>query len=355
MSVVFSEGFTTNEIEIEDWYNLPSHFKIQLQNNQNVATPAGLQVPINLTVLPLYKMFHLKFYDNNGNIIYAWIESQNLVWLKLPFSIPAGGLATLYASLSDLPAYPYTGINSAIAQQLGLPYEQYDNGAYVFDIYGNFQGSSMPSGWTPSIQAGSFMPQLSNGGLEMINNNTGQATALIYNSPFTTQNIIVEASWMYNGQTDNLGADNLGFGIYTSGPCTNCVGGWQPNSPNGYYCSYEFYVESKPAILVNGNVAATASSQIMPTSGLNYVFSQVIVTPSSITMNFITNTSNMYQSGVYSGLTTAVSYSGAISNSYSTFYVGAADGGDTSYIYLYWLRVRGYPPNGVMPTVEVIA
>ena len=69
-------------------------------------------------------------------------------------------------------------------------------------------------------------------------------------------------------------------------------------------------------------------------------------------MNFVTTTTGIYQNPVYSGLTTAVSYSGSPVNPSNIFYIGAADGGASSYLYLFWVRVRSYPPNGVMPSAS---
>ena len=67
-------------------------------------------------------------------------------------------------------------------------------------------------------------------------------------------------------------------------------------------------------------------------------------------MSFATNTGNIYESPVYgSSLTTAVSVTGAISTANNMFYIGSGDGGVSSYIYLYWIRARMLPPNGILP------
>ncbi|MCW1293557.1 MAG: hypothetical protein QXV66_01075, partial [Candidatus Rehaiarchaeum fermentans] len=65
------------------------------------------------------------------------------------------------------------------------------------------------------------------------------------------------------------------------------------------------------------------------------------------------NTNSLYQTPVYSGLSNVVKYYGTPVNPGNIFYIGASTGGAYSYIYLYWLRVRAYPPNGVMPSVSI--
>lgn len=180
----------------------------------------------------------------------------------------------------------------------------------------------------------------------MMNNAGGQSTSLKYNTMFTTQNIIAEASWMYDGS-----ADDLGIGEYASFPGGG-GGGNNPHAAGGYYASYEFYSGSKPTLMVGSVPTATASSQDLQTSGTNYVLGQVVTTPTSETMNFLTNNAVIYETPAYSGFTTAVSYSGSISNSNTLFYVGSSTGGATAYMYLYWIRVRADPPGGVMPSAS---
>lgn len=295
---------------------------------------------------------------NGATPVYAWIESggttsgTSVVFVNLPNGETNG--EQLYMNFMSSPVMTSTSSYTGESPKLSGTYGEYDNGAKVFLTYANFQGSSIPSGWSVSAQTGSFTPAISGGGLEMMNNVGAQSTALHYSSAFTTLDTITEASWMYNG-----GADDLGIGLYTAGPDTS-NGGRQPASSSGYYNTYEFYKSSAPAIVSpSGTALAVASSQVMATSGQNYVFSRVVATPTSMEMDFATNTGSMYQSGLYTvvGLappySTIVSYSGTISNANSNFYAGASAGGSTSYIYLYWIRTRAYPPGGTMPSYAI--
>ena len=130
----------------------------------------------------------------------------------------------------------------------------------------------------------------------MMNNAGGQSTSLKYNTMFTTQNIIAEASWMYDGS-----ADDLGIGEYAYFPGGG-GGGNNPHAAGGYYASYEFYSGSKPTLMVGSVPTATASSQDLQTSGTNYVLGQVVTTPTSETMNFLTNNAVIYETPAACGL-----------------------------------------------------
>ncbi|MCW1293162.1 MAG: hypothetical protein OH318_02100, partial [Candidatus Parvarchaeota archaeon] len=353
---------------------IPTVFVINITNTQNVATPNPFQQMINVSSSsPIWPYINTnqtsafgqnaEFIYPNGTVIPSWLESyssNNAIWWIKIGSIPANSKLTIYAKIAPKSTNLFNGVTVGEAPQLSPTYGEYDNGANVFYIYANFQGNSMPSGWTAKAIVGSYTPTFiggtsSTGGIEMMNDVGGQATALKYNNPFTTQNIIIEASWMYSGT-----ADNLGFGIYAKGISYHS-GGFNPASIDGYYASYEYWrgPASPPGLVYassNGSSVtfyAQASSHVIPTSGTNYMFTQVIITPNSAIMNFVTNTNSLYQTPVYSGLSNVVKYYGTPVNPGNIFYIGASTGGAYSYIYLYWLRVRAYPPNGVMPSVSI--
>ncbi|HUI01268.1 MAG TPA: hypothetical protein VLX56_06530, partial [Nitrososphaerales archaeon] len=288
----------------------------------------------------------------------AWLESCSstcgpsntsaTAWVKLTSAISSGSTTTIYMvfySTSTNFDDNYWGE----APTLSGTYAQYDNGANVFNDYAAFQGSSLPAGWTLS-GAASFVGGTGNtGGVKLVSNSNNQYGAAKSPTSFSTLGACIETSAEYNGN-----ADDVGQGIYASGVGTN-TGGYGPSTSNsnGYYASYEYYSNSKPALRQATTTLASASSQTLPTSGTNFIFMDTCATSGQITMQYATNTGTQYAAGVYSGLTTTVSYSATISAAGSTSFVGAATGGSTSYAYLFWDRIRMYPPNGVMPSTNV--
>ncbi len=348
---------------------------ITITNFQNLQTPNPFQSMIAVNSLNYSEreapnLDNIEFFYQNGTIINSWMEgsasnslldnptnsvylytSTNTIYWANTISIPANSSLIVYMGFTSNTENILGQESTGEAPQLSATYGEYDDGANVFYIYGAFQGNSMPQGWTTKSIVGSYAPtfiggQSSSGGVEMMNNGGSQATALQYNYPFTFSNVIVEASYMFNGN-----ADDMGFGIYASG-ISSSSGGGSPASINGYYASYEFYSGASPLLHDSTTTYASASSQVLPTSGTNFMFVQIPVTTSETKMNFTTSTANIYESGIYSGLSTAVSYSGSPISPGNIFYVGSATGGATAYMYLYWIRARSYPPEGIMPSIS---
>ena len=291
----------------------------------------------------------------------AWLESCSstcstsgssstsaTAWVNLSsHTISAGGTLTIYMvfySTSTNFDDNYWGE----APTLSGTYGQYDNGANVFSDYGAFQGSSLPTGWSLS-GAASYVGGTSNtGGVRLVSNAGNQYGVATSSKSFSTVGACFETSAEYNGN-----ADDIGQGFYSSGAGT-ATGGYGPSttSTNGYYASYEYYTGSEPGLRQTTTTLATASSQTMPTSGTNFLFMQTCATSGQITMKYVSNTGSQYAGGVYSGLTSTVTYTATISAGASTSFVGAATGGQTSYAYLFWDRIRLYPPGGVMPSTS---
>ena len=322
MSVVFSEGFTTLGVLETFKPNSPA-LTIKITNNQGVEVPAGLQIPINLSKeVPLSNIHNLIFYTNNGNKVYAWLESSSVMWLKLPFSIPAGGSTTLYASLLNAPAYPYTGINPVLAKQMGLLYGQYDNGANVFNFYDNFAGTSLnTSKWgtngNPSIivnngltlggPSNSYIGSVStfsSGIFDAYMKETSTSTSLDYSqmvqySYSTNDGLLVRAS----------GFDGVNTGTY-----------WvATNNTFTEITSFSITIPTQTNMFIQ-SVAYTSATTLLALINYNTVASK-------------SGTSNAYTSGG----------------------IGFRIGTTGAQIFVQWVRVRAYPPNGVMPSVEVIA
>ncbi len=300
--------------------------------------------------------------------VYAWAESATSLWIKLPASIASGSSYNSIRIEYGAPATPFawTGGYSGEAPQLSSTYGEYDNGVSVFLLYAGFQGASLPSGWLLEGLAQFNGGTSSTGGVQLMHGQGGYLNgqhASVYYDGFTTMPTVIEFSGSY-GQDGGCFADDIGVGFYNSGPAPEGApfgvgvwgngGGYQPVGLYGYYAAYEWYWYPGflPGIIYN-QVGQSQSSNKMPYSAANYyLFSQVVVAPTSITMNYATKTDTPYESGVYSGLTTATSWQTTPVVNYADIYVGSATGTCTADTYAYWIRARTYPPNNIMPTVS---
>jgi len=333
---------------------------LTITNPQSVVT-GNYQQPVTIDSTSFPNLINsnwsnVEFQYPNGTAVPSWIESGNsnsstdtVIWLRLG-SIPASGsqeVDMIFMPLSENILSP-TG-SWGEAPWLSSSFGQFDNGVRVFNLYANFQGSSLQATWSLQGAAAFQGGDTAYGGVELVQNQGYQEGAIVYQSPITEQNIIVEASAMYYSPGGNE-ADDLGVGFYSQGP-TSQHSGWNPQSTAGYYAPYEFWSGGPPALFNGSNQLASASSQTMPNSGVNYLYTKTVITQSSVSMNFLTRTTGMYQNVPSISAQNVVSYNGNVANSYSTFYVGGATGGASSYQYVYWIRILGYEQT--MPTVTV--
>ncbi|MCL4373798.1 MAG: hypothetical protein M1360_02870 [Candidatus Marsarchaeota archaeon] len=89
-----------------------------------------------------------------GSVLQTWIEANasststyTIYWVNLPSGIGASSSVTIY--MNFMPGSVMSSVGpTGEAPQLSPTYAQYDNGAYVFNVYQNFAGTSCPSGWT---------------------------------------------------------------------------------------------------------------------------------------------------------------------------------------------------------------
>jgi len=156
---------------------------IVITNTQNIPTQAPFDELLNLTVGELGILWgelysnhflNMLFVNSSGKPLYAWVMNYTpnwvAVWVKLPNGIPAGSSVTIYLEVTNTSQYPYTGL----APYLTSTYGQYDNGQYVFPVYYNFAGTSLPQGLVftvlsnPSGASGSYSV---NNGLNITNKN----------------------------------------------------------------------------------------------------------------------------------------------------------------------------------------
>ncbi len=309
---------------------------INIDNTQTSATPNPFQQMVNISISTFSSYIYdnntsanFEFYYSNGTVIPAWIESVSgttiTVWLKL-YSIPASTTITIYLGFASkstnlLSSSGTTGIGEA--PQLSKTYAQYDDGASVFNNYWNFAGTTLPSGWRV-VSGTAGTDYKINNGLQLLT-----TTARLQGTNLT-QNFILEGYFQFISNAYN-GWD---FGIFSSsssaysmhpdgnGTSNNWTGTWYYN--NGY------------VLILKSGV----------TIGSGYYFLwQIINNAGSITTNFDTPS--------YSTLYTA-SFTNSLSGAPIT--VGErfdnAITGQALNVIFYYIRVRAYPPNGVMPSTS---
>jgi len=301
---------------------------LNITNSQSTPTQPGLQVMWQVPVNTLYthtigcnsKLSNLRF-AYNGQLVPAWLESINndtaTIWIKMPVSIPANSSIAL--NLYSNSTLNFDGVYWGEAPQLSSTYGQYDNGASVFNNYWNFAGTAVPSGWT--LPTGWSV----NNGLT-----TASDTGTIYYVYYSTNSTPPIIEDFYSNLPKNTGSSwNQFFGFVTT-PGNRL--GWNSYSASGGSSNGQWG-------MLTSNYGSGGSST--------------------------TNFTNTYSgSGIYSVYYTSTS-SASLSFNYGslvdtvTTYIPSSipPGGyqlSGASFTIQWLRTRAYPPNGVMPTVELM-
>jgi len=232
--------------------------------------------------------------------LYAWIEQNSLtnvyIWIKIPTSIPANGSLTIYMFVRNSIQYPYTGI----APNLTTTYAQYDNGENVFTFYDNFAGTSLNTNkWNALTSYYSV-----NNGLEIINNtnNIDIVSIQSFNMPYIVDSYAVDV---------------------TSATNSGIVFGY--NGSN----NYELFTYTYNLWANNGSTELQANNY---DKGGNEIVT-IEVTPTELEFEY-----NYQKVNIYNGTINGNGNIGFMSTT-----------GGTNGIF-YWIRVRAYPPNGVMPS-----
>ncbi|MEM3859670.1 MAG: hypothetical protein QW478_09755 [Candidatus Micrarchaeaceae archaeon] len=326
---------------------------LTITNSQSVAAggPLGFQQLISLT---LSSYPSLQYTGSYANFAFyqsgyaaprpAWIESNNngtlRIWLNLE-SIPANASTTVNIILTTENSLSNSGYYLGEAPSLGPTYGQYDTGALVFDFYDNFYGTSLNTSlWTSSTSgAGSITV---NNGIEIFGGDSsstdyayiqGNSNAL---GPFANlSNIVVES--LINIYGNGAGAVRIRPMEYTSshtkipGVSLSDYGifgyGAEDTYPQYYFGGF---TNVYPPISSSPTIYNILDSWTFPSSG-NLTWAE-------------------YN---YPALTEIDSFSTSFTNGadFPLCYMTDYDAYTSSYLYMQWVRIRAYPPNGVMPTV----
>ena len=262
---------------------------------------------------------------NNGianNVQYASpgaSSTDTTYWVKLNAGIPANS-----QSVIDVNFYPksdnvFNNQNTGEAPQLSSTYGQYDNGANVFNFYDNFAGTALDTSKWNVVS-----------GLSYTVNNGFTYNGGSCNNIYITSISSFSSPYVIDFYGTGLVSDDMGIWFNAQGRGTSAdTNLWaQRGTSNGQDQLY------------TGNPA--------PSSFTGYGSS-----PASL--NGVYNLYSLDIGSSNNPTTTEVNYNAYIADTtfpatYTSGYFGPrfCSGSET----WQWIRVRAYPPNGVMPSVN---
>jgi len=333
MTISFQNSQANSKESLILAYQIP----VALYNSQNVSTSDPFQQMIKLNesnykgiIIYNGSFANFEFTYENGTVIPAWIESNNsgilLIWVKL-ISIQALSFLTIYLDIfsSNDNLLNSTGkVGIGEAPQLSSIYGEYDDGASVFNFYDNFAGTSLNTNkWTNNI-ANSGGTLTINNGMSYTRPSSGNNYPFIYSTSTFSAGIYetygnipsggTSGSYVYaifglassaNINTNMVAVGNFGgfYGLQTStsNGNVNTVSGLS----GGMYIWQVWIPSSSPSIIYGSQNYGIqiSSSTDMPTLPQSIIFE------------------DQANSGINLGP-------------------------------FYWVRIRAYPPNSVMPNVS---
>ena len=318
---------------------LTSYEPLTITNTQTSATPSPFQQMVNMTSTdPGWSSIstsnfaqNVEFFYYNGSVIPSWLESYTtsgaIWWLKLP---SISNSMVIYMGFAPLTTSLFNNVNTGEAPQLSATYGQYDDGANVFNNYWNFAGTTIPNGWSISDSSGVVISN----GLSI----TGGA-AYTSSSVFTALNSIEEANVNYTS-LNNGGYSGI---MQANSQCPQGNNGgsnaeilWMTNSGNNILTAW-----SADGTYQGYNIQNAVSSGFMPP--LNKYFIMGDSVSFSNISEYINYNTKLTISGTYN------TQQFMILGSYGGVCAGTAS---VNPISIRWVRVRTYPPNGVMPLVS---
>jgi len=276
---------------------------------------------------------NIRFYQN-GTELYSWCESgcssssnDAIFWVKLP-TIPRTSSVTIDMVFEPI-STNYDGVYAGEAPQLSPIYGEYDNGAEVFNNYWNFAGTSLPSGWqilstgAPQLlvyhQISSSAPQV----LDTLMTGGGRVLIGIATGTLASEGPMY--AYILNPSINAYGDDGTTWGLYYDTSLIHSVFGVA--MPGVESVGYQ-----------NGQATVNYGTSSYNMSS----YSQTSVSQSTTSYIFLSTDT----AGCGGG--SAVVVNNNLQLQIST----------NNYCYidniLQWVRTRAYPPNGVMPTVNLV-
>ncbi len=257
---------------------------------------------------------NVEFTYPNGTVIPSWLEnytsSRAIWWVKLA----SYGSQTIFMDFVPISTNLFNTVNTGEAPQLSSTYGEYDNGANVFESYDNFAGTTLNTNkWSEQLPSGYTITQDNN-----INMSTGATqwwggliSILSFTAPVVTEADVIGPS-EYPGAAAGL-AEQIGPVEYSLGYDVTYWNFGRGNMNGGM-------TAIAPAVATTGVIGLAWVA-----TGDEYEYQNYSVLQHS------TNSSISLTSKVYASF-----------GSYCC---------DPNYITLQWVRVRAYPPSGIMPPV----
>jgi hypothetical protein len=149
------------------------YLSLNVENNLSQATPALFQEEIifNSSAYKKYEapnLDNIQFQYQNGSIIPSWLEANNscnssktIYWLKIG-SIPGNSSLPVNMMFFNKNTNVLNNETTGESPTLSPTYAQYDDGASVFNLYDNFEGSTLNlTKWVVAAGGGTY--NVSNG------------------------------------------------------------------------------------------------------------------------------------------------------------------------------------------------
>lgn len=245
------------------------------------------------------------------------------------------------------------------APTLSPSYGQYDDGANVFILYGDFNNSL--GGWQASGFQGSFTPAPSSSGVEMLNGkNTALGTEATFLTPpmeLPSTPIIVEEGWDYRNGSLYYGyvepaADAISIGPSTSETliASNSDAPVLNNSASAIFN----YGTSGYTDLYDFTTGSQVSSSSFTGPGSFSVISFLETNGTWASAGYLTQYVSLEDFGSAQPISVV---SGPVSNVLSSPAVVISAAASVAvyptYEFVRWAIARAFPPNGVAPSVTV--
>ncbi len=369
----------------------PPYLTLILYNTQNIPTPSPFQQQIaicngtinigpnfayvnNVTLFNLINSNGSNVYFtttcNNTPNLYSWYLGQlingstycKIWWIRLDNGIPANSNITIYMHIGPNHVnyyqqyYPYVGASPNV-----FPSRQYDNGKYVFMVYGYFNDTT--DGWGLYNTSSLWSPIVTPNGIQMTNGSYQQCSGT-YILPPNNWNIsliplIVETSWYFHSSSHSNFVGTGGPIISLFGNTSNQISGPIPNlSTNAFFW---YHPTSGRLYLRSAVTGQTLNSTSFPFQS-NTVYGYLIVNSTyAQTGYYIYNTNQVWTPltllNTYNRNYNRYTYANLNYNpfQYPTLELSGVCSSSlaSSSLYIQWVIARAYPPNGVMPLIYI--
>jgi len=335
------------------------YVNLTLFNDQYQSTPSPFQQKIVITSSETFWQYintakgtfgqNVEFLYNN-NILPSWLENYTTTsatwWISIPNGIKAKSSITIqmaiYPKNTNLFGKTSSGkIVVGEAPQLSSTYGKYDSGFSVFPFYDDFAGRTLSSNWAKfDTRVGSI--SVNNGLIISPSYNNYGYYIGVYASvtPITSTGMVLETLVQPEGSNPSQGYNDystfLGYGTTPSSIAPS------------FGFSGNFWGDGN-----NESFIAVWSNNYPPLSYLSQAYDSATQGNVYLTSFAWTSAGNLYVSDSNGAVLTNTSTAYSISSvSQVVISANAASSGKTQYK-VYWVRIRAYPPNGVMPSVII--